>query len=62
MKYKKKPVIIEAFQFSVDHIPDWFMDKVTLNEIITFDTHCEIKTLEGVMRGERGDYIIRKIG
>lgn len=37
MKYRKKPVIIEAFQ--LDDRPliseDWFWDAVTENEVIT---------------------------
>lgn len=29
MKYRKKPVVIDAFQLGIDYIPDWFMDAVT---------------------------------
>jgi len=73
MKYRKKPVVIEAFRMGIDHIPDWFMDKVshwtiTLRSNAPEDCHimdrkyyqswCEIKTLEGVMTGDYGDYII----
>jgi len=58
MKFRKKPVVIEAFRYYIDPRPDWFQDKVTLNEIITHETHCEIHTLEGWMKGEYGDYII----
>lgn len=67
MKYRKKPVVIEAFRFSVDYIPDWFMDEVTRNNIILHGEaykpleYCEIKTLEGTMRGDAGDYIIRGV-
>jgi len=61
MKYRKKPVVIEAFRYYIDPRPDWFQDKVTLNEIITYETHCDIYTLEGVMRGEYGDYIIQGV-
>ena len=25
MKYRKKPVIVEAFQFGVDDMPNWFL-------------------------------------
>lgn len=70
-KYRKKPVIIDAFKFYVDPIPDWFMDKVTENEIILRncnysqysidEAYCEIKTLEGTMVGNGGDYIIRGV-
>lgn len=67
MKYRKKPVVIEAFRFAFDNIPDWFMDEVTRDNIILHGKlHrqlecCEIKTLEGVMRGDAGDYIIRGV-
>lgn len=70
MKYRKKPVEIEAFRFYVDPMPDWFMDKVTSNEVILHNcdyrtegnlAYCIIKTLEGEMRGNGGDYIIRGV-
>ena len=63
MKYRKKPVVIEAFRFYIDEfMPDWFADKVTANEIITHkDGTCDIVTLQGVMRANKGDYIIRGV-
>lgn len=70
-KYKKKPVVVEAFQFYVDDMPDWFMEKVTTNEVILRscdyskysieEAHCQIQTLEGLMRGNGGDYIIKGV-
>lgn len=69
-KYRKKPVVIEAFKYGIDNRPDWFCDKVTSNDIITHfptdrketqDFYCEIKTLEGTMRGELGDFIIQGV-
>ena len=34
MKYRKKPVIIDAFRIGYDKVmPDWFMDRVTANVI-----------------------------
>ena len=69
-QYRKKPVVIEAFQYGVDARPDWFCDKVTTNEIITHcgtdlrqpeDYYCEIKTLEGIMIGQLGDFIIQGV-
>ena len=69
-KYRKRPVVIEAFQYGIDNRPDWFNDKVTSNDIITFwgkdirhkeDYYCEIKTLEGVMKGDCGDFIIQGV-
>jgi len=69
-QYRKKPVVIEAFKYGIDNRPDWFNDKVTTNEIVTHvgydlrspeEFYCEIKTLEGVMRGNCGDYIIQGV-
>ena len=67
MKYRKKPVVIEAFRLGIDYIPDWFMDKVTANDIILRpDVHkgigaAEINTLEGVMHADYGDFIIQGV-
>lgn len=69
MKYKKKPVVVEAFRFGSDSMPDWFMDRVTSNDVIlyncgshyTSDPYCCIKTLEGVMRCDCGDYVIQGV-
>jgi len=70
MEYRKKPIVIEAFKYGIDNRLDWFNDKVTSNEIITYvgadirdssEYYCEIKTLEGVMRGNCGDYIIKGV-
>ena len=70
-KYRKKPVIIEAFLLNDRGLvgEDWFWNAVTRNDIIThcFGKHdpkpawCEIKTLEGVMVAFAGDYIIRGV-
>lgn len=66
MKYRKKPVVIEAFQLGIDYIPDWFMDKVSENKITlhgdAFEkTNADIETLEGWMHASYGDYIIRGV-
>ena len=60
MKCRKKLVVIGAFRFQIDAAaPDWFMDRVTDNTIITHeDGTCDINTLEGTMRADKGDYII----
>lgn len=65
-QFRKKPVVIEAFCLGVDYIPDWFMDRVSTNEIILRGErkdlrHAEIRTLEGTMRADRGDYVIRGV-
>jgi len=76
MKYRKKPVVIEAFRIGIDYIPDWAMDKVTDNTITLksdapenchieqrkdYKTYCTIATLEGKMQGNYGDYIIQGV-
>lgn len=72
MKFRKKPVEIEAFCFTVDPIPDWFMDRVSDNSIRLHDCYdgggfvpnkgtADIKTLEGVMTAKAGDYIIKGV-
>jgi hypothetical protein len=53
-----KPIPIRAFRYNVDARPDWFTNLVNTNVIVTHETHCEITTLEGVMRGNVGDYIV----
>ena len=62
-KYRKKPVVIEAFRFKIDDaMPDWFNEKRITNEIITYDDGtCLIKTLEGDMQANYGDYVIRGV-
>lgn len=62
--FRKKPVVIEAYCFNQvreDSRPDWFQDRVTANEIITYPDHAIIKTLEGVMRADLGDWIIKGV-
>lgn len=70
-KYRKKPVVIEAFQLNARGLvgEDWFWNAVSENTIVTHDfgkyypnpAWCEIKTLEGTMIAQAGDYIIRGV-
>ena len=66
-KFRKKPVVIEAFCLGTDSIPDWFMDRVSTSQIIlrgkghrSLDG-AEIVTLEGVMLADAGDYVIQGV-
>ena len=67
MKFVKKPVEVEAFLLGLDYMPDWFMDRVTANDVILHNTPrlgvwCEIRTLEGVMKAYQGvDYIVKGV-
>lgn len=72
MKFRKKPVIIEAVQISkrMDITsPDWFAQAVQQNKVVLHgmgkftrdEPWVEIETLEGVMRGNNGDWIIQGV-
>ena len=71
MKYRKKPVVIEAFQWFGDirqtEDPEWFIREIK-NGNAWCDTDSDsgtftmkIKTLEGIMRANQGDYIIKGV-
>lgn len=75
-RYRKKPVVIEAFRMGPDPLPDWFLDLMRDNTAVIYPTngveaekgpfterkvYCEINTLEGTMTGNYGDYIIRGV-
>ena len=49
MKYKKRPVVVEADQ--------WFPDK-QINGVVVLDNEVFIETLEGKMKVNPGDFII----
>ena len=57
MKYRKKPVEVEAFRYGYDDEPEWFLNSEMVKDIQ--NEYCIICTLEGDMRGNRGDYIIK---
>lgn len=71
MKYRKKPVEIEAERLNARGMIGayWFWEAVSENRVITHnfgkaypdDAWCEIKTLEGIMTAKTGDYIIKGI-
>lgn len=72
MKFRKKPVVIEAVQIDkrMDLTsPDWWAQAVQSNQVIlhgmgkmTRDMpSVDIPTLEGTMRGDAGDWIIRGV-
>ena len=65
-KYRKKPVVIDAFQFDFDNeFPHWFRKALYMNEVelecAPDPKSCLIKTLEGVMTAQIGDYIIKGV-
>ena len=69
LRYRKKPVVIEAFRLG-EEWPDWWAEKHARNEVTTHNRdgrwrggpdYALIHTLEGVMRAEYGDWIIRGV-
>lgn len=75
MLYRKKPVEVECFRLGENVMPDWFFNKVISNEIILGNSvsreepfqdtsrtvYADILTLEGIMRADNGDYIIKGV-
>jgi hypothetical protein len=70
MKYRKKPVVIEAFQWTggIDQTedPEWICKAIKEGIVIfpfqgTKDCQLAIRTLEGTMIAEQGDWIIQGI-
>ena len=66
MKYRKKPVVIEAFRWTVGEDqtedPIWFVDAINRGDILfSSNGNMVIKTLEGWMYAISGDYIIKGI-
>lgn len=70
-KYRKKPVIVEAFQYDGDimietngktDIPQWIIQAFK-SKILCYGTqgHLFIKTLEGTMIVSENDYIIQGV-
>ena len=59
-QYRKKPVVIEAFRFTVDEVPQWWLDRQDIQLEVATCTAL-IPTLEGVMRASPLDYIIKGI-
>ena len=63
MKYRKKPVVIEAeqwFGFDSLHEEDGIVSQAGLLKNPGF-TSAHIKTLEGIMTVEKFDYIIKGV-
>ena len=67
MKYRKKPVVIDAFHFGFEDAPEWFIEAVEQDNVtfvISADgfAKCKIRTLEGVMEANaKIDYIIKGV-
>lgn len=71
MKFRKKPITVDAFQYGFDVEPEWFKsfkDKryvpsrnVKRSDENKFPSDVLITTLEGEMRADYYDYIIKGV-
>lgn len=70
MKYRKKPVVIEAFKWTggpdQEEDPVWIVEAIKEGEVWfknigTPDAQLCIETLEGTMSASVGDYIIKGV-
>jgi len=59
-KYRKKPVVIEAFQWTVDEVPEWWINAKGI-EIVVETGSAIIPTLEGEHEAKIGDFIIQGV-
>ena len=64
-KYRKKPVVVEAVQLFLPETPGdiavWCGGKVCGEGDLSAKVWIEIETLEGTMRADYGDFIIKGI-
>ncbi|HGM1476981.1 hypothetical protein QQO69_18035 [Clostridioides difficile] len=65
-KFKKKPVEVEAFRLGYDIEPEWFIGNSRVcnfmeEKCINGHVSCDLETLEGTMRANKGDYIIQGV-
>lgn len=63
MKYRKKPVEIEAFQYDGDLTvsPIWLNDAMEKESVFFRHGIMHIRTLEGIMQVSEGDFIIKGV-
>lgn len=69
MKYRKRPVVIEAFQFNGDfmdsngnyYVPEWAVKAFQQGVLYFEGADLFVKTLEGIHAASYGDYIIKGV-
>ncbi|WP_227867120.1 hypothetical protein [Clostridioides sp. ZZV13-5731] len=63
-RFVKKAVEVEAFRLGYDTLPKWFIENDRVcnfmeEKCINGHVSCDLKTSEGIMRANKGDYIIQ---
>ncbi len=63
-KYRKKPMVIEAFQINKENIhkiEQWCGGSIKGVKLPITEQCIDIQTLEGEMRANFGDYVIQEV-
>ncbi|HFL3240298.1 TPA: hypothetical protein ACG3KC_003332 [Clostridioides difficile] len=65
-RFVKKAIEVEAFRLGYDTLPKWFIENDRVcnfmeEKCINGHVSCDLKTLEGTMRANKGDYIIQGV-
>lgn len=69
-RYRKKPVeivaepvteVLEAAKGAWETLPDWIIDAYESGTLLFLNDAVSISTLEGTMRGERDDWLVRGV-
>ena len=64
MRYRKKPVVIEAVKWNgvkVSEVVDWVREALEDNTLFRMGCDVIVDTLEGKMKASPGDYIIKGV-
>lgn len=62
MKFRKKPIVIEAWQYNTREIaPKWLTDRIATGELRGVPGGVEVKTLHGPVLAKPGDWIVRSV-
>lgn len=61
MRYRKKPVTVEAFRLGYEAFPRWAENAFLDGTLKIDDDHVIVKTLEGFVNAKMGVFIIKGV-
>lgn len=61
MKYRKKPVTVEAFRLGYESFPKWAEEALFDGTLRIENDHVIVRTLEGVMTANMGTFIVKGV-
>ena len=59
-RFRKRPVVVEAFRFKHDPVPEW-LTHLSGRVVEWKPGHIILRTLEGDMRADPGDWIVKGV-